>query len=214
MSNWLLCFWLPGQPPRKSNSRKIVTNPRTGSPMVIKSLQARRWAQAAIADIGPELRHLKLGSAERPLRILFECFYETRRPDLSVELVLDVLERAGVISNDRHIYEYTARKFFSRERPGVLVHIGYLQPKDGHKDVDVARNQRFEYAGKLGPWARHGMQGTRYLDRGKQASPDYRKITDVTEGSDGTWRYICVRLESSEDWLCVWCGTNTYERRQ
>ncbi len=74
--------------------------------------------------------NLQLGSADRPLRIVFEVFYETRRPDLSVELVLDAIEKAGVISNDRHVYEYTARKFFSKDMPGVLVYIGYLE--EGH----------------------------------------------------------------------------------
>jgi Holliday junction resolvase RusA-like endonuclease len=124
MSNWIVSFWLPGQPPRKSNSRKVVRI--RGQTRVIKSAQARAWVERSLLSI-PEEAKLGLGSAQQPLRILFEVFYETRRPDLSVELVLDVLERAGVISNDRHVYEYTARKLFSKELPGVLVHVGYLE---------------------------------------------------------------------------------------
>ena len=124
-ANWLCSFWLPGQPPRKSNSRQVVRI--HGRTRVIKSDDALRWSQHAIASLPPEVRELHLGSADRPVRILFECFYETRRPDLSVELVLDVLEKAGVISNDRHVYEYTAKKLFSRDMPGVLVHVGYLE---------------------------------------------------------------------------------------
>ena len=124
MSDWLLSLWLPGQPPRKSNSRRVVQ--AGGRTRVIKSADALAWAERAIAAI-PEEAKLGLGSADRPLRVLFECFYETRRPDLSVELVLDVLERAGVISNDRHVYEYTAKKLFSKDMPGVLVHVGYLE---------------------------------------------------------------------------------------
>ena len=123
-ANWLLAFWLPGQPPRKSNSRMVVRN--RGRTRVIKSDVARAWVDVALVSI-PEEAKLGLGSADRPLKMLFECFYESKRPDLSVELVLDVLEKAGVISNDRHVYEYTARKLFSRDMPGVLVHVGYLE---------------------------------------------------------------------------------------
>lgn len=96
-----------------------------GRTRVIKSAEARAWVQQSLLTIPPEAK-LELGSAQRPLCILFEVFYETRQPDLSVELVLDTLEKAGVISNDRHVYEYTAKKYFSREMPGVLVHVGYL----------------------------------------------------------------------------------------
>jgi Holliday junction resolvase RusA-like endonuclease len=128
MSDWITSFWLPGQPPRKSNSRMVVRN--RGRTRVIKSAEARAWTQRALLAIPPDLQ-LELGSADKPLRILFEVFYESRRPDLSVELVLDALEKADVISNDRHVYEYTAKKLFSRDLPGVLVHIGYLE---GHDD--------------------------------------------------------------------------------
>jgi len=124
MSDWITTFWLPDQPPRKSNSRKVVRI--RGRTRVIKSAKARAWTARALAEMR-SIGNLQLGSADRPLRIVFEVFYETRRPDLSVELVLDAIEKAGVISNDRHVYEYTAHKFFSRERPGVLVSIGYLE---------------------------------------------------------------------------------------
>jgi len=129
MADWVTTFWLPDQPPRKSNSRQVVRNRRTGKPMVIKSAEARAWVKCSLSAI-PEEARLGLGSADRPLKMLFECFYESKRPDLSVELVLDVLERAGVISNDRHVYEYTAKKLFSRDMPGVLVHVGYLEDKN------------------------------------------------------------------------------------
>lgn len=127
MNDWVAMLWIPGQPPRKSNSRRIVRNHRTGHPMLIKSAEARSWAAQAIAGMSPQLRQLQLGSAERPLRIEFECVYESRRPDLSVELILDVLERAGVISNDRWVYQYTARKRFDKEHPGVRIGIAYLE---------------------------------------------------------------------------------------
>lgn len=111
---------IAGQPPRKSNSRRIVTNRKTGRPMVIKSAEARQWVKDAIKQISPYAK-VKAGSEERPLAVTFWVRYATRRPDLSVELILDTLEKAGVISNDRHVYEFHAYKEFDRDNPGVEI---------------------------------------------------------------------------------------------
>ena len=109
-----------GQPPRKSNSRRIVTNPRTGRPMLIKSDEALRWMDNAMLQI-PARACQGLGSAEKPVAVTCWVRYRTRRPDLSIELVLDMLQKAGVISDDRHVYEFHAFKEFDREQPGVEI---------------------------------------------------------------------------------------------
>ena len=122
----MIRFWIDGQPPRKSNSRKIVRNARTGKPMVIKSAKARAWVEGALIQIPQEAR-LNLGSLDHPVGILFHVYYKTRRPDLSVELILDTIEKAGVIANDRYVYEYHAFKEFSKDRPGVQVTVYGLE---------------------------------------------------------------------------------------
>jgi len=127
MDDKVVMFWLPGQPPRKSNSRMVVRN--RGRTRVIKSAKARAWVAQSIAAIAPSLRELGMGSAECPIWIDFRVYYESRRPDLSVELILDVLERAGVISNDRYVHQFSARKCFSKHKPGVMVRIGYLEDR-------------------------------------------------------------------------------------
>lgn len=43
----MISFFIHGQPPRKSNSRQIVTNRRTGKPMLIKSAEALAWVSSA-----------------------------------------------------------------------------------------------------------------------------------------------------------------------
>jgi Holliday junction resolvase RusA-like endonuclease len=111
---------IAGQPPRKSNSRRIVTNWRTGKPMVIKSREARAWEKDAAKQI-PASAKKQAGSAERPLAITFWVRYASRRPDLSVELILDLLEKTAVISNDRHVYEFHAYKEFDEDNPGVEI---------------------------------------------------------------------------------------------
>ena len=122
----MISLFIHGQPPRKSNSRQIVTNRRTGRPMLIKSAEALAWVNSALEQIRPEdCQHI--GSAEHPIRATFNVYYETRRHDLSVELVLDTLQKAGVISDDRHVYECHSYKGFSKERPGVYVKLEVIR---------------------------------------------------------------------------------------
>ncbi len=116
----MISFFIHGQPPRKSNSRQVVRN--RGKTRVIKSDKALAWVLSALAQI-PHHAKQGIGSADRPIRATFHVYYETRRPDLSVELVLDTLQKAGVISDDRHVYEVHAFKWFSKERPGVQVEL-------------------------------------------------------------------------------------------
>jgi len=114
----MISLFIHGQPPRKSNSRQVVRDSRTDKVRVIKSDKALAWVEGALKQIRPEDKQ-HLGSAEHPLRATFHVYYETRRPDLSVELVLDTLQAAGVISDDRHVYECHAFKWFDKDRPGV-----------------------------------------------------------------------------------------------
>ena len=117
---------ITGQPPRKSNSRRIVRNQRSGKPMVIKSREALAWMRDADKQVPPEARQ-RLGSADRPLAITFWIRYASRRPDLSVELVLDLLEEAGVIANDRYVWETHAFKEIDARNPGVDILIEEAQ---------------------------------------------------------------------------------------
>ena len=70
-----------------------------------------------------------------------------------------------------------------------------------------------KHAGKLGPWARAGAKGTRFLDVGSQGAPAYRQITSVVKHGE-TWRYISVTVAHGENvWETRSCGsgTNIYE---
>lgn len=109
---------IQGQPPRKSNSRRIVRNKKTGKPLMIKSRKALGWLEAAAWQI-PEEAKRKVGSPDQPLRIEFFVRYETRMPDLSTELILDMLQKNGVIRDDRYVFEKIEHKIIDREDPGV-----------------------------------------------------------------------------------------------
>jgi len=119
-----IALWFDGQPPRKSNNRRVV---RTGGKTrVIKSQKALAWVKQAIT-LTPVYAKLELGSLDRPLTVTMHIYYETRRPDLSGELVLDMMQKAGIIKDDRYVYELHLFKHFSKERPGVRVTIDYLE---------------------------------------------------------------------------------------
>jgi len=119
---------IAGQPPRKSNSRRIVKSRRTGRPMLIKSKEALAWVASAKMQIPADIRGLQAGSAGRPLCISFWVRYTSRRPDLSVELILDTLQDAGVISDDRYVFEVHAYKAIDRANPGVDIIIEETTP--------------------------------------------------------------------------------------
>ena len=95
--------------------------------MIVKSKAALKWVAGAVAQVTGNQK-VGIGSEKHPLRIRFFVFYKDRRPDLSVELILDTLEKAGVISNDRHVYDYRAFKLFSKTLQGVYCIIEEIDP--------------------------------------------------------------------------------------
>ena len=98
-----VALWLSGQPPRKSNARVVYRHPTQGYPIIAKSEKAREWEEAALQEI-PEEAKLKLGSLTKPVLAIFIVVLRNMRADLSVELVTDTLQRAGVLADDRYIW--------------------------------------------------------------------------------------------------------------
>jgi len=124
-------FEIVGQPPRKSNQRQIKWvyrkkgDPRRATkgarrPIVAKSDAAIAWVNEAIKQV-PEEFKLQLGSLEESLGIAFFITYRDERPDLSAELICDMLQEAGVIADDRYLREKHLYWYKSKERQGVRV---------------------------------------------------------------------------------------------
>jgi Holliday junction resolvase RusA-like endonuclease len=86
--------------------------------MLIKSKEALSWMKAAKMQI-PASAKVGAGSPEQTLAITFWVRYASRRPDLSVELILDTLQKAGVIADDRYVFETHAFKEIDKSNPGV-----------------------------------------------------------------------------------------------
>ncbi len=105
-------FTIFGEPASKSNSRRSVTNPRTGRAMWIKSAKALAYVESLHHQV-PKITPLLTAV----LTIKATIYYATERPDLDESLILDGLQ--GVIyKNDRQV----------REKE-IIHHIDRLNPR-------------------------------------------------------------------------------------
>lgn len=116
-------FTVTGQPPRKSNQRMIVSRGRGGSPMVIKSKEAREYVDHFTTSVPKEYWTLEAGDLKDDLRLDIIVWYTSRRSDLSVELVKDCIEAAGVIKNDRYVREEHLYGFVDKENPRTMIRL-------------------------------------------------------------------------------------------
>ncbi len=98
-------FVVFGQLVSMKNSRRLLKNRRTGKTFSAKSEEAMKYLEDFCRQVPPEYRGIKLGSMQRPLRIVCSVFYQSRRSDLDIALLLDCLQVAEVIRNDRDIIE-------------------------------------------------------------------------------------------------------------
>jgi predicted N-formylglutamate amidohydrolase len=110
-------FTLDGQLASKSNTRKLVTHRRTGRPMLIKSDRARRVIPLFCDQLG-------ILFGRRPpitgmLSLTARIFYDSNRPDLDESLLMDILQMAHVITNDRQIIHKAITKGIDPKRPRV-----------------------------------------------------------------------------------------------
>jgi len=68
----------------------------------IKNAKALRFEQDFMLQVPPEYRNLRLGG---PLRANVTVYYPNHRQDLDVALIFDLLQKSGVIENDRNLVE-------------------------------------------------------------------------------------------------------------
>lgn len=112
-----------GHMPRKSKSRRIVRNRFTGAPLVIKSAEALSWVNGVI------LESAKCAIAyDKPVVLIADIYYRSNRSDLSEELLMDALEKGGVIENDRLVVGKVILKHVGPENPRVEVRL--FRPED------------------------------------------------------------------------------------
>ena len=111
-----------GQLPRKSNSRRIVPVKGSNRYRSIKSQQALDYE----VDFNKQLVARQRQNMEGDLEIKGTIYYQSKRSDLSEELLFDCLERSGVISNDRAVVHKDIWKKIDRRNPRVEIEINQL----------------------------------------------------------------------------------------
>jgi len=111
-----------GEPASKSNQRRVVKI--GGKIRVIKSAKALRYGKEFQAQVkSPE------SPIEGDLELGVVVWYATRRPDLDVSLLMDLLQQNEVIKNDRQFKVIKAYHALDRENPRSSMRILRL-PKD------------------------------------------------------------------------------------
>ena len=112
-----------GEPASKANSRQLVTNPRTGKAMFIKSAKARKYVRDVEHQV-PVHKPLLLG----PLIARITIYYATERPDLDESLILDALQKR-VYLNDRQVREKHVYHAIDRAMPRAEIEIEPMAPE-------------------------------------------------------------------------------------
>ncbi len=115
---------LPGRPITKKNSQQIIRNQKTRRPTVIQSKQYRAYEEAC-------LWHLKKYKQRYsgPVQVTARYWMPNRRswPDLMglLQATCDILERAGIIENDRNVVSLDGSEIVGvdRENPRAEVEV-------------------------------------------------------------------------------------------
>lgn len=101
----------------KANSRSVFRVKGSNRILFVKSKPAREWTAEAIIQLKglwkQKQAHLGL------VQLDGFVYYSSRRPDLSVELFMDALEKSGIIGNDRQIFGLNFKKRLDKEKPRV-----------------------------------------------------------------------------------------------
>ena len=115
MNDYLVTATIDGSLPSLKNQRRIVTNRRTGKPMSIKSQDALDYAISFGMQLPAKARIQYAG----PVSLRCRVWYPTRRNDLDIEYLCDLLQYHGVLVNDRQIHHKESWKGLDKERPRI-----------------------------------------------------------------------------------------------
>ncbi|WP_196798756.1 hypothetical protein [Burkholderia diffusa] len=157
-----------GEPASKANSRTIATHTYRAAdggiatrPRVIKSPKALAFVASALKQIPPHCRVRLTG----PVRVTLHLYYASERPDLSEELLLDVLQdrwkvvtvgqvkarvlvQAGVYRNDRQVREKHVMHHIDRLNPRAEICVEPLNDAPCALLAKRGVHHEFETAGK------------------------------------------------------------------
>lgn len=99
------------------NSRMIVRNPKTGKPFSIKKPEVSQ----AFHDFIIQAKNEWGGRppVPQPATLKATIYYPSKRSDLDDGMLMDVLEKARIVENDRHIWRKEITKGINKDLPRV-----------------------------------------------------------------------------------------------
>ena len=118
-------FTLKGVPRTKKNSQSVITNQRTGRPMIIQSKAYREYEKEClkqIDDLGIDRMKINF-----PVNVMCLFFMPTKRKvDLQnlVSAAMDILVKGGVLADDNYQIVYGndgSRVLFDKDNPRTEV---------------------------------------------------------------------------------------------
>lgn len=123
----LTSFTLSGIPRTKKNSQSVISNPRTGRPMIIQSKAYREYEKECLEQIkGLGLDTMQIAE---PVNVMCLFYMPTKRKvDLQnlVSAAMDVLVKGGVLEDDNYRIVYGndgSRVLFDKDNPRTEVYI-------------------------------------------------------------------------------------------
>jgi len=115
----------------------------------IKNAKALRFEQDFMLQVPPEYRNLRLGG---PLRANVTVYYPNHRQDLDVALIFDLLQKSGVIENDRNLIEQHLFRKVSAADPRCEIEIESVSVNSvfslGSAHVSTIQKTKEEKAGE------------------------------------------------------------------
>ena len=60
-----------------------------------------------------------------PVEVSIAYWFDSRKPDVDgpTKMVLDALQKAGIVQNDRQVHAYRVNKFLDKDAPRTTVHV-------------------------------------------------------------------------------------------
>lgn len=114
-------FVIRGQNYSMKNSKTLTW--RGGRLRTIKHTKAQQFERDFFQQVPPECTNLSLSG---PLRIVCTVFYPDRRQDLDCALIFDLLQKSGVIENDRDLVEQHLYRDIDKDNPRVEIALEFI----------------------------------------------------------------------------------------
>ena len=108
---------------QKGNSR-VIFRTKSGKTLCVKSANA----QKTVVDFGRQMKaQWKKAAIDKPCLLIAHIYYPNRRHDLEASLLCDILQKAGVLKNDRLIERMALTKGLDVKNPRVEMTIEVLE---------------------------------------------------------------------------------------